>query len=171
VEWQDKGYLVRIVNRWYMLADAQRSLGLDCLIANRIYAPSYVSLQSAWAYYGLIPEGVYQITSVSTLKTHTFRTTTGVFSYRHVKPAMLFGYHLIDAGGHSFKIAEPEKLVIDHLYLNTKLKSPDDFEGLRINQPRLHELVSPDRLSDYLTIVKNKALEKRINVFLKTYSL
>lgn len=171
VEWQDKGYVVKIVNRWYMFANMEKKITLDYLIANRIYSPSYISFQSAWAYYGLIPEGVYHVTSASSLKTHTFKTAAGVFSYRHLKPALLFGYRLIDADGQSFKIAEPEKLVIDHLYLNASLKSPDDFEALRINQALLKERVSPDKLSAYLTIMKNKALEKRISVFLKTYGL
>ncbi len=171
VEWQHKGYIVKIINRWYMFANPKPSATFHYLIANRIYAPSYVSFQSAWAYYGLIPEGVFSITSATSLKTHTFNTAAGVFSYRHLKPSLQFGYRFIDADGQSCKIAEPEKLVIDHLYLHASLKSAHDFEALRINQPVLKEQIDLNKLFAYLTLVKNRALEKRVGLFIKTYAL
>lgn len=171
VEWQDKGYIVKIINRWYMFVTPKTTTTFDYLIANRIYSPSYISFQSAWAYYGLIPEGVYSVTSATSLKTHTFKTPVGVFSYRHLKPSLHFGYRISHADGQAFKIAEPEKLVIDHLYLDVSLKSSDDFEALRINQALLKEQISLDKLFAYLALVKNKALEKRIDLFIKTYEL
>ena len=143
VEWQDKGYIKKVVNRWYLFANQKRSVRLDFLTANRIYSPSYISFHSAWAFYGLIPEGVYAITSATSLKTNMFNTDVDTFTYRHIKPSLMFGYRLVDVeGNHQCKIAEPEKLLLDHLYLYADLKSSKDFESLRINQTVLKEKIN-----------------------------
>ena len=168
VEWQKKNYLKRIVNRWYMFADTQLDESFLYLAANRIYSPSYVSFESALAYYRLIPEGVYTITSATTLKTHQFTTFLGTFSYRHLKPELMFGYRLVEAAGQRFKMAEPEKLLLDYMYLNTELQSVSDFESLRINQAELRTLLNESRLIEYLALFENKALEKRVNTFRNT---
>src|SRR5882762_3220885 len=91
VEWQKKNYVKRIVNRWYVFVDARLDENFLYLTANRIYSPSYVSFESALAYYRLIPEGVYTITSATTLKTHQFATSLGAFTYRHLKTELMFG--------------------------------------------------------------------------------
>ena len=165
VEWQKKNYVKRIVNRWYMLADTQLDENILYLAANRIYSPSYISFESALAYYRLIPEGVYTITSATTLKTHQFTTFLGTFSYRHLKAKLMFGYRLVEVAGQRFKIAEPEKLLLDYMYLNTDLQSADDFESLRINQAELRTLLNDSRLIGYLALFENKALEKRVKTF------
>jgi predicted transcriptional regulator of viral defense system len=171
VEWQDKGYLKKIINRWYMFADVRQSDNFHLLVANRIYSPSYISFESAWAYYGLIPEGVYTITSATSLKPHTFSSPIGSFAYRHLKPSLLFGFRLIEAGGQFCKIAEPEKLVLDHLYLHPSLKTREDFESLRINRAMLKEQVMRPRLDEYLKLFKNKLLDKRVHTFYNTFGL
>ncbi len=167
VEWQKKDYIKRIVNRWYAFSDTPRDENFLYLIANRIYAPSYVSFESALAHYRLIPEGVYTITSATTLKTHQFTTSIGTFSYRHLKPELMFGYRLIEANGLRYKMAEPEKLLLDYLYLNTSIQSTDDLASLRLNLSDLQTEIQEDRLMEYLAQFKNKALEKRIETFRK----
>lgn len=167
VEWQQKAYIRRIVNRWYMFTDDTVNESFLYLAANRIYAPSYVSFESALAYYHLIPEGVFSIISATTLKTHQFTTSLGTFTYRHLKPALFFGYRLVEIEGQRYRMAEPEKLILDFLYLNTNLTTTDDIESLRINRMEIHNLVSTQRLNEYLTLFENKALDKRVAVFLK----
>ena len=54
------------------------------LLANHIYGPSYVSLESALSYWGFIPERVYEISSMSMQSTKTFKTPVGRFSYFHL---------------------------------------------------------------------------------------
>ncbi len=169
VEWQKKNYVKRIVNRWYMFVDTDLDENFLYLAANRIYSPSYVSFESALAYYRLIPEGVYTITSATTLKTHQFTTSLGAFTYRHLKPELMFGYRLVEAAGQRFKMAEPEKLLLDYMYLNTELQSANDFESLRINQAELRTLLNESRLIEYLALFENKALEKRVNTFRNTF--
>ena len=116
----------------------------------------------------LIPEGVYTITSATTLKTHKFTTSLGAFTYRHLKPELMFGYRLVEVAGQRFKIAEPEKVLLDYMYLNTELQSANDFESLRINQAELRTLLNESRLIEYLALFENKALEKRVNTFRNT---
>ena len=168
VEWQEKGYVRKVINRWYVFADASLDENFLYLISNRIYSPSYISFESALAYYRLIPEGVYTITAATSLKPHQFVTSFGSFGYRHLRPELMFGYRLINLNGMSYKIAEPEKLILDYFYLNTNLKSANDFKSLRINQADFKTLVNIDRLLAYLQLFENKLMEKRIKLFLNT---
>ena len=85
VEWQQKGYIKKVINRWYTFSDTKPEDHLLFWTANRIYQPSYISLEAAMAWYGLIPEAVYTITSITTLKTKSYDTFMTTFSYRHVK--------------------------------------------------------------------------------------
>lgn len=164
VEWQQKGYIHRVVNRWYIFSRPLTPADL-MIISNRIYSPSYISLQWAMSHYRLIPEGVYTITSVTSMKTHDFETDIGTFSYKHVKPALMFGYRLISFANTTYKLAEPEKLILDYMYLNPSINSLDDMESLRLNIPELESLLDGRKLTNYLAMFNNKALEKRVNVF------
>ncbi|MEK7547511.1 MAG: hypothetical protein AAB540_01315 [Patescibacteria group bacterium] len=136
--------------------------------ANKIYTPSYVSLEMALKYYGLIPEEIFQITSVSAKKTAGFKTLIGNFSYRRIKPSLYWGYRLADFGKQKILLAEPEKAVLDYLYINPKLKTADDFAEMRVNADEFKSQINPARLQKYLETFNNKALSKRVKVFLTT---
>src|SRR3989338_7420397 len=73
-EWQDKGYIKKLIRGYYIFSDLELNENVLFEIANRIYDPSYVSLEAALSYYGLIPESVYGISSVSTRRTYKFKT-------------------------------------------------------------------------------------------------
>jgi predicted transcriptional regulator of viral defense system len=166
VEWQEKGYIKKVINRWYVFADVSKEDNLLLWVANRIYQPSYISLETALSYYGLIPEAVYTTTSMSTLKTASFDTSLGTFAYRHVKPKLYFGYRVVEWQGFPIKIAEPEKVILDYLYLNPKLNRNEDWQSLRLNQEILHNIVDVKKLQEYLSIFQAKALDKRASNFL-----
>ena len=114
VNWQHKMYIQKIRNSWYRLTENPLDLDTLFFISNQMYAPSYISLESALSYYGFIPEGVFKITAISTLKTQEFTTPASVFSYRSIKPELYFGYQLVSFGSFHFKIAEPEKTILDY---------------------------------------------------------
>ena len=76
-----KGFIVRLKKGIYALPDA---LPPDFFIANKICEPSYVSLESALSYHRVIPENVYEITSVTSKNTRRFEVAGRVFSFRHV---------------------------------------------------------------------------------------
>jgi predicted transcriptional regulator of viral defense system len=72
VEWQARGYLQRIVNRWYRFTEVPADEALLRFTATRIYQPAYLSLETALSYHGLIPEGVYTLICVSPRKTQEY---------------------------------------------------------------------------------------------------
>lgn len=140
-------------------------------IANRIYQPSYISLESALSYYNLIPEAVYITTSLTSNKTISFDTSEGRYSYRHIKPSIFFGYQVLEWQGFPIKMAELEKVMLDYLYLNTSIKIEHDFDGLRLNAEIMKEQWSMDRFDEYLVLFDSKALTKRATSLVNYLSL
>ena len=103
-------------------------------VANRIYRPSFVSLESALSYHGLIPETAFSVTSVSTRKTRAVLSPVGGFIYRTVKPGYWFGYTVVQGPRHPFLMALPERALLDLLYLRKDLFTPDSLRELRLDR-------------------------------------
>jgi len=141
-EWQDKGYIRKVVKGFYIFSDLELDEWALFEIANRIYKPSYVSLESALAHYQLIPESAYGITSVSTRRTYRFSSEIAGFRYQTVRPGLFSGYDLVARGPRKVKIARPEKAVLDLLYLNPRLRTDRDFDGLRFHGDRFSQMVN-----------------------------
>ena len=166
--WHNQGYIKPLAGGYYILADQTIDEMVLYLAANKIYEPSYISLESALAYYGIIPETVLGVTSVSSRKTKQYESTWGIFSYRSVKPQYMIGYQVIrNAPENQFKIAYLEKALLDYLYLNPKVRSFADFEGLRWNRSRLHKLLDHSFFNKFVNIFDKKVLENRVNKFLE----
>lgn len=168
VEWQNKGYLQKIRNNYYYLTGRQQTEGLSFYIANLIYRPSYVSMESALSLYGFIPQGVFQVISCSSLKTAAFTTPAGNFKYRHIKPVLYFGFRLERIDDYTVVTASPEKTLIDCLYLTPSINSEEDIAELRWNRQEITDKVSMARLADYQRYISSKTLDKRIQI-LKAY--
>jgi len=84
------------------------------LIANHLYAPSYVSMSSALRYYGLIPEAVYIKQSMTLKHAKVFDTSLGRFEYTHIaKNTFSIGLTVIKEGDYAFVMATPEKALCD----------------------------------------------------------
>lgn len=166
-EWQKKGYVKMVRRENYVFSDLEINESTLFIIANKIYAPSYISLEMAFSYYNLIPEAVYGITSATSQKTNNFKTDFGTFSYRRIKPNLMFGYKLIEYKNQNFRIAEIEKAILDYFYLNTKLKTENDFAEMRFNGEEFKALADRNKLNEYLKAFENRALEKRVKKFLK----
>lgn len=167
VEWQEKGYIKKIRNRYYTFSDQEADESFLFYTANRIYSPSYISLESALSRYGFIPEGVFQITSCTTLKTNVLETPVGSFAYGHIKPALYFGYRLVAWKDYRYAMANPEKAIIDYLYLHSEVQKVEDFEILRWNRTEIKGSFSIERLSRYETYINSPALSKRITTLKK----
>ena len=167
VEWQDKGYVQKVINRWYCFSDLPTNESVLYLIANRIYSPSYVSFESALSHYGFIPEGVYAVHSATSLKTQRFSTCKGHFFYRHIKAPLMFGMRLVKSGNQQVRMAGPEKALLDYLYLNVSIQSPSDFESLRLNRTQCKEQVDDQKLISQLNLMGNRALSYRVEAFRK----
>jgi len=164
-EWQAKGYIRKVINGYYVFSDLLLDEKTLFQIANRIYAPSYVSFEMALAYYGFIPESVYSVTSASTRKTMSFKTSLGNFTYRTISPKLYFGFDYTMANGRYFKIASAEKALLDYLYLNPKINDAESFASLRLNVDQILKKVDRRRMSSYAAAYKQKALKKRVSAF------
>lgn len=166
-EWQEKEYIKKVIDKYYIFTDIELNENVLFEIANRIYNPSYISLEMALSYYNLIPEAVYTITSISTRRTYSFDTPIGNFEYRTVKADYYFGYKFIDYDDRRYKIGIPEKVILDYFYLNPAVKSAVDFKALRIDKDIFFERIDETLLLEFLERFKQKALKKRINTLFK----
>ena len=118
--WTRTGRIQQLRRGLYALAPPWRKqTPHPFLVANRLAPGSYVSGLSALAFAHVIPEHVAEVTSVTTGRPHVRRTPLGRFSFRHVKPGLLFGCHHVDLGQgrHAF-VAAPEKALLDLVHLH-----------------------------------------------------
>lgn len=167
VEWQEKGYIKKIIKKFYVFSDLEITEPALFVIANAIYVPAYISLEMALSYYHLIPESVYGLTAVTTKKTATFSTPLGDFIYRSLKPELFFGYTPIPYLKQRYLMADIEKALLDYFYLNPNLRTEADFTELRFNQEELSAQINQDKLGQYLTAFGNRSLRQRVFQFLQ----
>jgi hypothetical protein len=118
--WKKQGLLVEIKRGMYILGRGERQTTLSRqALAAVLYQPSYISLESALSHYQMIPERVDTVMSVSPKKTRVFHNPQGTFSYRNLQTPLNFGFiDQKDENGYPYFIAEPEKALLDYLYLN-----------------------------------------------------
>lgn len=166
-EWQKKGYIKKVINNFYIFTDKKLKENEVNVIANKLIEPSYLSLEYALSYYSLIPEIVYWRTSVSTKRTKRIATDIGNFSYQTLKNKLFFGYIFKGFEKSVFKIAEPEKALLDLLYLRRDLSTEADFFEMRFNKEIFKEKINNKKLINYLQVFGSKTLEKRTKALLE----
>lgn len=145
----EKGDLVRVRKGLYVLGERyRRSPVVREQLANRVYGPSYVSLDYALSHYGLIPERVEEVTSVTLGKARRFETPFGRFTYRPLpvsryQPGIVLG----GSAPTRFLIASPEKALIDKVWCDKRFKPARQadyaaylIDDLRMEPSRLAEL-------------------------------
>lgn len=170
--WSNKGLLIRLRQGLYTFPEYKVDSDYLLYFANKIYSPSYISLHTALSFYGIIPEAVLQITSVTSLKTASFNNEVGVYIYKSVKNELIFGYDLKTFSGERvLKIAKPEKAILDLLYLYPFYSTEAELLELRFDEDFLHYDFDIELFREYTLIFKSKALEKRANNLLKAYEL
>jgi len=170
MHWIKRGLLIRLRQGYYAFPEYLSKPDFTLYFANRMYRPSYVSLHSALAFYGMIPEAVVQITSVTTLKTANFKNAFGEFSYKSIRDELMFGYDLKPiADGRTLQLAKPEKALLDLLYLYTFYNSAEDMEELRLDNDFMNNDFDWELFQNYEQKFKSKALEKRIKVVTNSY--
>jgi hypothetical protein len=90
-------------------------------VAQYIYAPSYISFESALSYHGLIPEAVYVTTSASAKRSKEFKTQLGVFTYLQLPLENFYTeVELRKENNHKFFMAKPWKAICDYVYFYKK---------------------------------------------------
>lgn len=147
-----KEFVVKLRAGLYIMEDRPHSL---YAIANRLYQPSYVSLEKALSFYNLIPEIVYTITSVTTKASREFITPKGAFSYQKIKRQVFTGYSLHQIEGQDVLIADPEKALADYLYFV-------DLKKALLNDRLKMRTISKRKLLHYVRLFKRPGMLKLV---------
>jgi predicted transcriptional regulator of viral defense system len=164
--WKKKGYIESVKRGLFVFSDEKEGL-LPEEISFVLYEPSYLSLEFALGYYGIIPEMVFAKTAVTTKTTRKFSNGFGLFIYRHIQPKLFFGYVATETAFGKYLLAEPEKALLDYLYFNLgKIKSEQDVSELRINKEELVKVIDREKLETYLDEFGIQKLERIIRMII-----
>ncbi len=145
--WVKAGHLLRLKRGVYVFAPHfQKILPSPYLIASFLTRPSYVSLEKALEFHGLIPEAVFTVTCVTTKRPGSFETPLGRFSYNHVQPQLFWGYASVLFEDRAGAMAHPEKALLDLVYLRAPRLTKDYLDGLRLQN---FEKINAGRLLEY----------------------
>ena len=146
------GLFLKLRNNYYVLKDSRLPL---YAIANKLYQPSYISLETVLSYYGIIPETVYAVTSVTAKPTREFKTPRAVFSYQRIKKSVFTGYGPVSIEGRVVLLAEAEKALADYLYfVDLKKTSLNDRLNLRN--------IRKNKLLKFIGDFKRESLKKKV---------
>lgn len=135
-----KGKIIRVKKGLYVFGpELSREPYSKEALANLIYGPSYISLEYALSFYGLIPERVEAVTSITSKRKKFFNTPVGIFSYRYINPAIYsYGVTLYELDkNHSILIASKEKALSDMLYFSGKMKNETQIEKYLFDDLRM----------------------------------
>lgn len=170
-QWQKKGYIKKLIKGKYIFSDLQVNEHVLFLVANELLSPSYISMEMALSWYRLIPEGVFTVTSVSTVRTCTYETRIGNFNYKKIKESAFFGDKLVQVPGtaREYRIATIEKAIVDYLYFKDDIDSSDAIEGLRLNPETMRTDVNYENLVMYAEAMSNKNLLKRVSILVNYF--
>lgn len=138
--WKNKGWVYALKRGLYELTYPKDFIIPDMYISNRLYSPSYVSLETALSNYSIIPEVSMAVTSITTKPTRRFKNKHGLFIYHTVKPEAFTGYYVEKQGSFDTLIAEPEKALIDYLYFKTYHNKKLNLEDERLDRGIISKL-------------------------------
>jgi predicted transcriptional regulator of viral defense system len=165
--WVNKGYLTMFRRGLYAISEMKDSVDV-MVFATKIYSPSYISMETALSFYGIIPEAVFTTTSVTTRKTKRFKTLVGNFSYQKIKQEAFGGFEIKSRNGISYKVALAEKALVDFFYLNKNIMdgSQEQFESYRFNEDFNFDA---KKLLEFANIFQNKKVLLLTKKFIKYY--
>lgn len=141
---------VKLRNGLYAL---QAEMPNEFEIANRLYQPSYISFEYALAYFGILPETVYTMTSATTRVTREFTVQGKSYEYSKIKPTAYRGYQLISIKGVRVLMAFPEKALVDYLYFV-------DLKFISLNERLRTGKLSLKKASSYSRLFKRESLTR-----------
>lgn len=122
----------------------------DYTLANFLYQPSYVSLESALSFYGIITGFPYQVASISVKPTKLIEVNKKEYVYSQIERRLFWGYAKLD----NFLIAEKEKALLDYIYFGIK-----GLRNLSFDEMDLSE-IDKNKFANYANITNNKQITK-----------
>jgi predicted transcriptional regulator of viral defense system len=171
--WTRTGRLYQLRRGLYSLAPPYRKTSPHpFVVANQLVRGSYVSLQSALAHNGLIPEYVPLVTSVTTGRPRRWETALGDYAYRHLKPVLLFGYARVEVspGQHAF-VASPEKALLDLVHLEPGADVLPYLRELRLQNTERLDLEALAQLAARAGTPKLRRAAGRLSEWVRVHAL
>lgn len=169
-----KGELIAVKNGLYVAGENTRVQRPESfLIANHLWGPSYVSLETALSFWGFIPERVFETTSVTIKPNNLYRTAVGRFRYHNApSPYYSFGIKSVSLTPKQVAlVASPEKAICDKIVmtpgvsLRSSMQTTDFLlEDLRIDEESLSKL----NLSEISSWIENAPKKKSLEMLVKT---
>jgi predicted transcriptional regulator of viral defense system len=160
--WVKDGRLIKIHKGLYTIAQPYRKITPATFsIANALKAPSYISLQSALSWHGVIPEFVPAVTSVTTARPQTLATPIGRFEFRHIHTDLFWGFQKIELSDRQDAfVATAEKALLDLVYFTIGGDKQGFLEELRLQN--LNKL-SKDILRQYAEKSNSPKLKRAVS--------
>jgi hypothetical protein len=164
-----QGAIIRIKKGIYVFGERYRRRPFSReVLANMIYGPSYISLDYALHYYGMIPERVEAVTSVTCKRGRRFSTPVGLFMYRGISMnAYQIGIdQVVLDRGRTFLIAVPEKALSDKIHddRGTSVRTQTDMRAYLLDNLR----IDPERLEklniDMLSLIADRYRSRKIRL-------
>jgi len=131
----EKNILQTLIDGKYQVTN---TIATDFEIANYIYNPSYISLESALSYYGILAQFPYTTTSITTKKSNVYKISSKEYKFSQIKKDFFNEYKMIDG----FLIATAEKAVFDLIYFSIKGVVKIDFSDLDLSSVDMKKLKS-----------------------------
>jgi predicted transcriptional regulator of viral defense system len=145
--WHNAGKLIQLKRGVYLIAEPYRKVEIhEPFLAQTLKHPSYISLEKALEFHGLIPEAVPVYTSVTTKRPGRFVTEIGSFDYRHIQRPFFWGYESVERHGQIGFVAMPEKALLDFFYLNRVAVTESYLREMRLQNT---EKVNLKRLTEF----------------------
>ena len=164
-----RGDLIRLKNGFFVIAEKIREKAVPYeQIANLLHGPSYISYEWALSYYGMIPEGVYVVTSASAIKSVNYKTPLGTFEYSYLShDRYAIGIDQKENASGNFLIATPEKALADLVHKKSSHLSSKDLiidliEGRRMNEAALKNL-DKHHLAEIASSYRSKTVQNLSN--------
>lgn len=173
--WRVEGKIIRLKRGLYILSERYRKK-TPCLhfqIANILVSPSYVSLDTALSYHGMIPEKIVETTSVCMGRPKTLSNALGMFSYRKIKGTAYPHGVASEGEGGQFLIAGREKALLDKIYFfhsERSFKMGYLFDSLRIEEGDIREL-DFDLLDQYSEFYRTKKMALVAKIIRRHYGV
>jgi hypothetical protein len=165
-----QGKIIRIKKGLYIFGELWRRSSVPGeVLAGLIYGPSAISLDYALSWYGLIPERVYTVTSITTGRSRQFDTPAGIYSYHQISAGRFSaGLTLQNGQEGRWFLVEPLKALADKVFCDPRCK-PDSpayfneylFADLRIDENQLIQVIDKnmaDKINQIYDSVKVRLL-------------
>lgn len=151
--WVKAKKIHKLRNGVYVFTKNYRKKELSALAASAVLiAPSYISVQTALQYYGMIPEAVFAVCAVTPRRANSFKNILGSFKYAHLQKRLFWGYQTIIIDGLNAYIAEPEKALLDYFYFLRKLITREYILEMRLQNT---EIINKTKFLKYAKQFKN----------------